>query len=358
MKCVLFALSLLLISLPASASEPDNEALMQVVQLPNVSHKPLKEVLYSIAEQAHLRLAFELDAIESAHISLDAPVTANIRSLAAGKALQLVLEPSGLMYGATGKTVFVTTHRDAVDAWKVISYPVDDLVNEVGMTPKANPDFVPLIDLIKSTIQPGSWNPDGLGKIRKSDDNRHLVIEQSAATHNGIAELLMQLRWTADGAPKASAQKLVKLNFNDAPLSEVLAEISNQCQMNVLLTPECGDPSVSIETRTFTAEEALAHVLPSLKLWRRYDHGALIVTPDRDCYSVVYSVKELIEDGADLEELARKISMRVLPESWKQPVPDGPSIEAFATNLSLVVSQTQRGHEQVEQFLKHLRAGK
>jgi len=358
MKRALFVLSLASFAMTVAAHEPENEALLQVVQLPDVSHRPLKDVLRSITEQANLRLAFDLDAIDRAHVSLEAPVSANIRSLAAGKALDLVLEPCGLMYGATGKMIIVTAHRDSVQVWKQVSYPVDDLVNEIGMTPIANPDFAPLIDLIKSTVAPGTWNPDGRGKIRKSDDNRHLVIEQCEGAHNGIAELLMQLRWTAQSAPKISARKVVTLNFNDAPLSEVLAEISNQCQMNVLVAPGCGDPRVRIEIRTFTADEALAHLLPSLRLWRSYEHGALIVTPDRECYAVVYPIDPPKGGSpqAALEEISQTITARVLPESWKQPAGEGtgPSIETFVTNRTLVVSQTRRGHELVEQFLNQL----
>src|SRR5262249_15320414 len=147
-----------------------------------------------------LRLAFELDAIDRAHISLDVPVSANIRSLAAGRALDLVLEPCGLTYEAMGKTIVVTipSDSDSPDARKEVSYRVDDLVTETGTTPKANPDFAPLMDLIKTTVESEAWNPDGQGKIRKSDDNRHLVVEQTQKAHFDIAQLLEQLRSTAD----------------------------------------------------------------------------------------------------------------------------------------------------------------
>ena len=359
MKRLLLALSLLSLAIPVAASEPVDEALLEVVQLPAVSHKPLKDVLHTIAEQAHLRLVFELDAIDHAHIPLDAPVTANIRSLAAGKALDLVLEPCGLTYEAVGKTIVVTTPSDSPDAWKEVSYPVDDLVTEVGTTPKAKPDFDQLIGLIKQTVAVETWSADRDARIRISDDSRHLMINQTEDAHHRIAQLLEQLRSIADaGAPKEAARRQISIDSHNEPLSAVLRQISDVCQLNVLLAPECGDPKVDLVANHVTADEALVKLLPSLKLWRGYGHGALIVAPDRELYSVAYCVGDLVKDGADLTKLAQRISNRVLPDSWKQPACGVPSIEPFATNLTLAVSQTQRGHEQVEQFLNELRAAK
>ncbi len=93
---------------------------------------------------------------------------------------------------------------------------------------------------------------------------------------------------------------------------------------------------------------------------------------DDNVYAAVYNVADLIvEDLAmitpvdfaskhrnnmqrNLELLESIIPNRVLPATWKKTGGKG-GIESFATNLSLVVSQTKNGHRQVAKFLREVR---
>ncbi|QDT50515.1 Methicillin resistance mecR1 protein [Symmachiella dynata] len=61
------------------------------------------------------------------------------------------------------------------------------------------PDFAALIDLIKTTVRPDSWQEvGGAGTIQTFENTLSLVIRQSAEIHQGIAELLTQLRRLRD----------------------------------------------------------------------------------------------------------------------------------------------------------------
>jgi beta-lactamase regulating signal transducer with metallopeptidase domain len=70
----------------------------------------------------------------------------------------------------------------------LLSYPVGELILPIL---SAKPDFAPLVELIKSTIEPDSWSEDA-GQIVISHPDT-LVIRQTPQVHDRIAKLLSQL---------------------------------------------------------------------------------------------------------------------------------------------------------------------
>jgi hypothetical protein len=352
-------LVVLTISASATADEKQDGALHRVVELPKLAHVPLKKVLRSIATQADLRLSYELEAIEQAQVSLETPIDANLPSIPAGEALKLILEPLGLEYAVSGETVLVSAPI-ARDHWQVISYPVADLLTSPGTSPPAKSDITSLVELIKSTIAAPTWQQKGSPyKINIDSDNDDLLIAQTVEVHGEIAAFLKQLRGLRlEGTPKEALRSKVNLAIHNERLSKVLDEISNQCHVNVFLTPECGNPTIDIDAHEITGQEALAKMLPPSKLRQKFRNEALLITADKRFFAVVYSVGDIVKaanSGPDFRSLVNKISEEVLPETWNQR-DGGASIAAFATNLSLVVTQNEEGHEQVKAFLQKLRA--
>jgi general secretion pathway protein D len=68
-----------------------------------------------------------------------------------------------------------------------------------GMGQGSKPDFDALIDLIKSTIKPQTWDEvGGPGSISPFSNNLSLVISQTEEVHQAIADLLEQLRRNQD----------------------------------------------------------------------------------------------------------------------------------------------------------------
>ncbi len=76
-------------------------------------------------------------------------------------------------------------------------YNVADLVtidpSSIGIS---RADFDPLLELIVSTIEHSSWkeNSTGVGEIQPFPSNLSIVVSNSGKAHDGIAELLQQLR--------------------------------------------------------------------------------------------------------------------------------------------------------------------
>ena len=69
-----------------------------------------------------------------------------------------------------------------------------------GLGGAANADFASLIDLIISTVQPDTWAENGGGEadIRPFPTNLSIVVSQTEAVHEEIADLLKQLRKLQD----------------------------------------------------------------------------------------------------------------------------------------------------------------
>lgn len=98
----------------------------------------------------------------------------------------------------------VPTRRAPRQAGRITvrTYNVADLVTPIpGFTREstsrqtAQADFAPLTELIRSTVEPDSWDRlGGAGAIEPYEANLSLVISQTVGAHDEIADLLEQLR--------------------------------------------------------------------------------------------------------------------------------------------------------------------
>ncbi len=98
----------------------------------------------------------------------------------------------------------VTSKQRAKGELLVKAYAVADLVVPLPANPlsnELNPDAKPkhnsqaLMDLVKTTIQPNTWDEmGGAGSLRFNDATLSLVIRTTANVHQEITELLSQLR--------------------------------------------------------------------------------------------------------------------------------------------------------------------
>jgi hypothetical protein len=103
--------------------------------------------------------------------------------------------------------------------------------------------------------------------------------------------------------------------------------------------------------------------------WRGYEAGIEDKANQRSqvgsIYVKVYNVADVVgmqktNSGtvvADLEGLAREISRQVLPNTWHESGGEA-GVAGFVTNLSLVISHDQDGHERVAAYLERLRLKK
>ncbi len=212
----------------------------------------LTEVIRHIATVHGINIAMKTRAIETEGLLASQPVSIDVDGITLKSALNLLLDQAGgLVYSIENETLMITNKLEQETKFDVVTYNVADLVIPVssgstgnsqldsnGFGPalsrpasignglydvqddelavgingngmprssgeksvsKDGADFSGLIDLITTTIEPGTWDVDGgSGTIGTNDNTLSLVIRQTAATHESIADLLQQLRKLQD----------------------------------------------------------------------------------------------------------------------------------------------------------------
>ena len=180
-----------------------------------------------------------------------------------------------------------------------------------------------------------------------------------------------------DTSQGASARKLIEvalgketsIDIDDGTLLDAIRQLHETAGVNIavdrLAIEEEGgsvDAKVSINVSGVSLRSVLKLLLSPLNLTVLIEDEVLKVTSKQQAEGrqpvVVYRVSDLVEQNAvgapNFDELIRLITTVVEPESWQEVG----GIGSVATNLptsSLVIRQTQRGHEEIQQLFAALR---
>ncbi len=205
---------------------------------------PLTEVIRHVATVHGINIAMQTRAIETEGLTADQPVSIDVDGITLRSALNLLLDQAGgLVYTIENETLMISNRLEQETKLVTLTYNVADLVvpvaNKLGTNSKGSKDqslspgmglyqvnddlsvnisgngrtnsggtvdysdnhadFSGLIDLLTTTIEPGTWDVDGgNGTIGTEENTLSLVIRQTAATHEQVADLLKQLRKLQD----------------------------------------------------------------------------------------------------------------------------------------------------------------
>ncbi len=197
--------------------------------------RDLTDVVRTIATDYRVNIAVKTRPVENGDDEMfrkNIKVTYQCENEPLGEALTAMLEPLGLKVCLNAETVMIGMAKepnaaDPVEKLHLRSYNVADLVSPIRQTPiatnnaasavPAEPspaplqpvalttesaaavewDFAPLVELIKASIEPESWDA-GDGAVGEIEESISLVIRQTPAGHEAIARLLSQLRKSYD----------------------------------------------------------------------------------------------------------------------------------------------------------------
>ena len=197
--------------------------------------RDLTDVVRTIATDYRVNIAVKTRPVENGDDEMfrkNIKVTYQCENEPLGEALTAMLEPLGLKVCLNAETVMIGMAKepnaaDPVEKLHLRSYNVADLVSPIRQTPiatnnaasavPAEPspaplqpvalttesaaavewDFAPLVELIKTSIEPESWDA-GIGAVGENGESISLVIQQTPAGHEAIARLLSQLRKSYD----------------------------------------------------------------------------------------------------------------------------------------------------------------
>jgi hypothetical protein len=227
--------------------------LSQVVSL-HFDEVPLQDAVKQIGKLTALNVFLDTAGLEDEGITADIAVSLNVDNVRLKSALNLLLAPLRLEWAIKDDVLKITSRIKIQNQPKIVKYEVADLVtsrstvtDRQGARPAVlSADFKPLINLLTTTIQPHSWEAaSGPGTIKTSPATYGLIINQTQAIHDEIADLFGQLRRLSD---LAVSLKVVILTAPKARLPEfanaaeiVAAPISTEKQVLPARGRDAGD---------------------------------------------------------------------------------------------------------------------
>ncbi len=154
---------------------------------------PLEEILAFVRDEYDLAIQIDVRALDEFGIPLDEQVTVNIGNTSLGSGLRLLLESLELTYVVQGGTLLITTEEEAINWFVPAVYPIGGLFSAGGKAEVPH-DPAELAAVIKATVAPGTWAPDGGAATIHVLPGNLLVIAQSRAVHEDIRALLRAVK--------------------------------------------------------------------------------------------------------------------------------------------------------------------
>jgi hypothetical protein len=190
----------------------------------------LCDVVADLKNRHHVEIQLDTKVLEEASIGIDTPVTRNLHDTTLRSGLRLMLGALDLTYIIKDEVLLITTPDKASNELVTKIYPVGDLV-----TPRSGAlggkDFKPLIEAIRSTLAPTTWDEvGGPASIVPLAQARSLIISHTDEVHDQVAHLLSGLRQARDAQPAAPRVTALGSLF-DALADTLSAWQRSQCQV-------------------------------------------------------------------------------------------------------------------------------
>ena len=325
---------------PTAAEEKIETALNSPTTLEFVN-TPLGNVVDYLKDFHQIDIRLDKKAMDAAGIAADVTVTKNLNKIPLRSALRLMLHELGLAYTIQDGALVITSKGAAENMLVKRTYPVGNLAAAAGDGP---PDLEPLIDAIRTTIQPATWEAvGGPGTLaaQSTGNAQALVCEQTQAVHEEIAGLLIALREfkAAAGGPDGrrpvdvpkrgpAEEKIARalnaptqLEFVDTPLTDVIDCLKDlhkiEIQIDKKAMDEAGvgaDSPVTKNAKGITLKAGLRLMLPELGLTYVIQDGVLLITTTEAAESMlatrIYPLTGVVatlrdEKGKDVTERQR-----------------------------------------------------
>ena len=178
----------------AEADVATRKKLSQIVDA-DFQDFPLNDVAEWITVKLDVQVLFDRVALNDEGIATDAPVTLHFKGISGELLLSRVLKPLQLDYQIEEGLLIVTTASKAKDRFLTKVYDIRDLLDR-GLHPKE-----PLRAIESATS--GPWmNTDGEGGTMLLFADTLLIVRQTSAVHDEVANFLAGLRTQLGDQPK------------------------------------------------------------------------------------------------------------------------------------------------------------
>ncbi len=340
-------------------------------------------------------------ALDDVGIGVDVPLTFHFKDMSVRSVLNHVLHDLDLTWMIRDGALVITTPEEAELQLNRRVFDIADLVSASPGASGEQRDFDPLIELLTSIVAPTTWDVvGGPGTIEPFRGS--LVISQTRDVLEKIETLLAQVRaarqlakqHTGSPPPKAAVSsanadpaaariayaldQFIVPEYSDTPLSEVLEDLSRQCDINVVLDTRAlddigiaADVPVSFHAGRMRVRHVLRHMLGRLDLSTTIRDEALIITTQEEAESCLVSAAYPVADllgpvgvrdqfgdsrrPAELDHLVKLLTTSVAPCTWDSV--GGPGSVATIPRIDvIVVSQTDDVRDQIVDLLAKLRS--
>jgi hypothetical protein len=177
------------------------KALNQVTANPvNMKGVPFEDVLKFLQQQLGQPISVDGEAMKELGINYESHVNAMLpKNITNRTLLRSVLSSIGMTYVVKNETILITSPTKAANELVTRYYQIDDLLGVNGMfTYGFNQQFAQemqaqqLINLIKTLIDPTSWQPHGPGTIVYYAPTRTLIIKNTSEVINALGGGLLR----------------------------------------------------------------------------------------------------------------------------------------------------------------------
>lgn len=164
----------------------------------NATQLSRKEVLRAVAQQAGISIAIDPESAKTAKAQLETLIDMKVDDESVTQVLDRLVQPLKLGYAVKHEVVLIGDADKLLPApneYSVKTYVVADLVSMDEGDGTSKPDFEPIIERIKSTVHPESWDrKEGAATIRPFNSTSSLVVRQTASGHRAVERLLAKMR--------------------------------------------------------------------------------------------------------------------------------------------------------------------
>jgi hypothetical protein len=177
--------------------EAIKRALKEQVSL-NLGRVSLKEGLDYIGDKFKIEVQLDGNAIRDVAIDPTAtPIDLTIKNVALRSALDLILSPFNLTYVIKDEVLLITSKDKAATMLETRLYDVRDIVAREGENHTEIVTFDPLMDAVRMTVNPQTWDVNG-GPCSLMSFNSNgicgLIVVQTYHGQDQVENLLTQLR--------------------------------------------------------------------------------------------------------------------------------------------------------------------
>lgn len=164
----------------------------------SVHRQPRKDVLREISKRAGVSFSVDPESSREILAGLEVPIDVKAKDEAIASILDQIIEPLKLEYAVRQDVVLIAAADKLVplpEDFIIKTYTVADLVadGESGHAPYS--DLKQLIERIKTTVMPASWDrKTAAASIRSFDSTSSIVVRQTATGHAAIERFLEKVR--------------------------------------------------------------------------------------------------------------------------------------------------------------------